>query len=62
MFNVYINGVLQMQDISDYTPGATGVGSLVITVPAGVESIPTGSPVVLEVVNFVPTSDTTVTT
>ncbi|HIW35023.1 MAG TPA: DUF4183 domain-containing protein [Candidatus Paenibacillus intestinavium] len=60
MFNVYINGVLQMQNISTYVPGATTVGSLEITVPAGVDSIIVGSPVVLEVVNFTPTSTTTV--
>jgi hypothetical protein len=54
-YNVYINGVLQMAGVSIYTPGATGVGSLAITVPAG-SSILTGSPIVLEVANFAPTS------
>lgn len=62
MYNVYINGVLQMQGISVYTPGATGVGSLVINVPAGGEPILANSPIVLEVINFVPTSTTTVNT
>ncbi|MDQ0805510.1 hypothetical protein QF029_003059 [Priestia megaterium] len=60
-YNVYINGVLQMAGLSTYTPGATGVGSLAITVPAG-SSVLTGSPIVLEVVNFAPDSDTDVQT
>ena len=62
MYNVYINGVLQMQNISIYTPGTTGVGSLAINVPAGGPSIPADSPVVLEVINFAPSSTITVTT
>jgi Domain of unknown function (DUF4183) len=61
-YNVYINGVLQMQGISVYTPGATTIGSLDITVPAGIGSILLGTPIVLEVVNFTPTSTTTITT
>jgi hypothetical protein len=61
-FNVYINGVLQMDDISTYTPGATTVGSLAIAVPAGGDSIPVDTPIVLEVVNYAPSSTTTVTT
>ncbi|MBB6284740.1 MULTISPECIES: DUF4183 domain-containing protein [Geobacillus] len=61
-FNVYVNGVLQMADISAYTPGATGVGSLAITVPTGSGSIPANTPIVLEIVQFAPTSSTTVTT
>jgi len=61
-FNVYVNGVLQMEDISAYTPGATGVGSLAITVPTGSGSIPANTPIVLEIVQFAPTSNTTVTT
>ncbi|WP_406866969.1 DUF4183 domain-containing protein [Priestia megaterium] len=60
-YNVYINGVLQMAGISTYTPGATGVGSLAITVPAG-SSVLTGSPIVMEVVNFAPDSTTDVQT
>ncbi|MGG0451557.1 DUF4183 domain-containing protein [Priestia megaterium] len=60
-YNVYINGVLQMAGLSIYTPGATGVGSLAITVPAG-SSVLTGSPIVLEVVNFAPDSTTDVQT
>jgi hypothetical protein len=61
-FNVYINGVLQMEGNSTYTPGATGVGSLAFSVPAGGDPILQGTPVVLEVVNYAPTSNTTVTT
>lgn len=61
-FNVYINGVLQMEGISTYTPGATGVGSLAIAVPAGGDPILQNTPVVLEVVNYAPTSNTSVET
>lgn len=61
-YNVYINGVLQMDDISTYTPGGTGVGSLAINVPAGGDPIPAGTPIVLEIVQFAPSSTTTVTT
>lgn len=60
--NVYVNGVLQMEGISTYTPGATGVGSLAIAVPVGAGTILTGTPVVLELVQFTPTSTTIVTT
>ncbi|MEK3800406.1 DUF4183 domain-containing protein [Peribacillus sp. FSL H8-0477] len=60
-FNVYINGVLQMDALLAYTPGGTGVGQLVITVPAG-STIQEGTPVVLAVTNFIPTSDTTIIT
>jgi len=61
-FSVYVNGVLQMQDISTYTPGATGVGSLAIAVPAGTDSILEDTPVVLEIVNFTPDSSSVVET
>ena len=61
-FNVYINGVLQMEGISTYTPGATGVGSLAIAVPAGGSGIPADTPIVLEIVSYAPSSTTTVTT
>jgi len=60
-FNVYVNGVLQMEDLLAYTPGGTGVGQLVITVPAG-STIEENSPVVLAITNFAPTSDTTIIT
>lgn len=61
-FNVYINGVLQMDGNSTFTPGATGVGSLVFSAPAGGDPILQSIPVVLEVVNFSPTANTTVST
>jgi len=61
-FNVYVNGVLQMEGISTYTPGATGVGSLAIAVPVGADTLLTDTPVVLEIVQFTPTSTTTVAT
>lgn len=61
MYNVYINGVLQMQNISSYTSGATTIGSLEITVPLGSDSIIIGSPIVLEIVNFAPSATTTIT-
>ncbi|WP_416825453.1 DUF4183 domain-containing protein [Ectobacillus polymachus] len=61
-FNVYINGVLQMEGISTYTPGITGVGSLAINVPAGGSGIPASTPVVLEIVTYAPSSTITVTT
>ncbi|WP_306821556.1 DUF4183 domain-containing protein [Bacillus sp. D386] len=58
---LFINGVLQMDGIYVYTLGATGAGSVVITVPeAG--SILAGSPIVLEIVNYTPTAITDVTT
>lgn len=60
-FNVYVNGVLQMEDAVAYTAGGTGVGQLVITVPAG-STIELNSPIVLAVTNFAPTSNTTITT
>ncbi|MFK9094765.1 hypothetical protein [Bacillus salipaludis] len=50
-----------MEDLLAYTPGGTGVGQLVITVPAG-STIEQNSPVVLAITNFAPTSDTTVIT
>lgn len=59
--NVYVNGVLQMDDLISYTPGGTGVGQLVITVPAG-STIELNSPVVLAITNFAPTSSTTIVT
>ncbi|MBG9536657.1 hypothetical protein ABE42_15305 [Bacillus thuringiensis] len=58
--NVYINGVLQMDDIYTYTAGSTGVGSLVINVPAGGSSILAGTPIIVEIVTI--TSDGTTTT
>ncbi|MFJ7744645.1 DUF4183 domain-containing protein [Peribacillus sp. NPDC097295] len=60
-FNVYVNGALQMEDLLAYTPGGTGVGQLVITVPAG-STIEQNTPIVLAITNFAPTSDTTIIT
>lgn len=60
-YQVYINGLLQMEGLLTYTPGATGVGSVAVDVPIG-GSILTGTPVIVEVVNFTPASSTTVTT
>jgi hypothetical protein len=59
--NVYVNGVLQMDDLIAYTPGGTGVGQLIITVPAD-STVIADTPVVLEITNFVPTSEATITT
>lgn len=61
-FTVEINGVEQMQGLSTYTPGATGTGSLDIAVPADGDSIPTDQTVILQVVNFSPTSTGTFNT
>lgn len=61
-FNVFLNGVLQMQGISTYTPGNTGTGSLAIAVPTPGDPIPDRTPVVLEVVNYAPTSTLTLET
>lgn len=49
-----------MDGISTYTAGATGVGSLVIDVPAGGDPILAGSPVIVEIVTI--DSDNTTTT
>lgn len=59
-YNVYINGMLQMANLSVYTPGATGIGSLAITVPTG-QSITVDQVVVLEIVSYAPDSDTVIT-
>lgn len=62
MYSVSVNGVPQMEGITIYTPGATAVGSLVINVPAGGDSILAGSPVVLEIINYVPSSTVDINT
>ena len=59
--HLYINGVLQMDGIYTYAPGATGAGGVVITVPAA-GSILASSPIVLEIVNFAPSGTTDVAT
>ena len=58
---LFINGVLQMDGIYTYAPGATGAGGVVITVPA-TGSIIAGSPIVIEIVNYTPTATTDVAT
>ena len=58
---LFINGVLQMEGIYTYTPGATGAGGVVITVPDG-GSILAASPIVVEIVNFAPSGTTDVAT
>lgn len=59
-FQVFINGVLQMNDLFTYASGATG--SLTIDVPAGGGGISTGTPIILEVANFSPATNTTIET
>lgn len=61
-FNVYVNGVLQMEGICTYTPGITSVGKLVINIPASGELILSKTPIVLEVMNYEPVSNNTVLT
>lgn len=61
-FNVYLNGVLQMESICTYTPGATTVGKLEVAVPAGGEPILSDTPLVVEVMNYVPVSTNTIST
>lgn len=53
-FNVFVNGVLQMDDNFSYTAGGQGIGSLLISLPEESEILE-GTPVVLEIVNFYPT-------
>lgn len=50
-FNVYINGVLQMDDNFAYTAGVDGVGSLLISLTEDSE-IPTETPIIMEIINF----------
>lgn len=52
-FNVYINGVLQMEENFSYTAGENGIGSLLLSLPDGSE-IPKGTPIIMETVNFFP--------
>lgn len=52
-FNVYINGVLQMDDNFAYTAGESGIGSLLISLPEDAE-IPKGTPIIIEIINFNP--------
>jgi hypothetical protein len=57
-FNVYINGVLQMDENFSYTAGEDEIGFLMISVTEGSE-ITQGTPIILEVVNFNPVITTT---
>lgn len=59
-YNLYINGVLQMEGISTYTPGETTVGSLAIEAVGS--AIRAGVPIIIEVVNYAPTSNVTIET
>jgi len=61
-YRVYINGVLQQNGNSVYTPGGSGVGKLEFNNPATGGTIYTGTVVVLEVTTFAPDSTTTVQT
>lgn len=56
-YQVYVNGVLQMTELSTYTPGAVGVGSLTISVTEDSTTLLEGTPIVLKVVNFEPASE-----
>jgi hypothetical protein len=58
-FNVYINGILQMEDNFAYTSGEEGIGNLLISVPEG-SDITANSPIILEVINFYPTTETVI--
>jgi len=60
--NVYVNGVLQMEDISTYTSGGTGVGSLAILVPTQGAPIQENTAIVIEVVNYDPITTITIET
>lgn len=60
-FTVSINGVKQMNGLIIYTPGTAG--SLTIEVPVtDTEPILANTPIVLEVVNFTPTTTTNIAT
>ncbi|WP_096440083.1 DUF4183 domain-containing protein [Alteribacter populi] len=61
-YKVYINGVLQMEGLTTYTAGAPTVGSLAIAVPEGDDPILANTPIVLEVMNYDASSETTVET
>lgn len=65
-YNVYVNGVLQMGDLSSFTPDVADPSTdpvLTIQVPlAGDGPLLGGTPIVLEVVNFEAASTPTVDT
>lgn len=56
-FNVYLDGISQMDDLFAYTAGEAGIGHLIMTVPEG-SSLEAGTTIVLEVINFEPTIKT----
>lgn len=56
-FNVFINGVLQMEDNFAYASGGKDIGNLMIIVPEGSE-IPSNISIILEVINYDPLSKT----
>lgn len=60
-YNCYINGVLQMEGITTYIPGEHGTGQFSIVVGEN-ETIEANTPIVLEIVNFSPTSTITTST
>ena len=60
-YKVYMNGVLQMDDLLSYKPGCSGTGNLTITVPQDSSILP-NSPIVLEIANFSPDAYTTIHT
>lgn len=52
-FNVYVNGVLQMDENFAYTAGEDGIGSLLISLTEDSE-IPKETPIIMEIINFHP--------
>ena len=60
-FQVYMNGILQMNGLSTYIPGKVNEGKLSITIPDG-SNILHGTIIVLEILNFVPTATTVINT
>ncbi|MCM3024011.1 DUF4183 domain-containing protein [Bacillus ginsengihumi] len=60
-FNVFINGIQQMGNLLAYTPGDTGTGQLVVTVPEG-STVEAGVPIVLSVTNYTPAAATDILT
>lgn len=59
-YQVFINGVLQQQANTEYTPGSGATGQLVFNNPASGGTIYAGTPVVLKVVQYNATSTTNV--
>ncbi|HWK21453.1 MAG TPA: DUF4183 domain-containing protein [Ureibacillus sp.] len=59
-YNLFVNGVLQMEGISTYTSGETGVGSVEIEAIGG--AIFANTPIIVEVVNYAPDTNITIET